>query len=490
MSNLARRRYAMLGCRAEVGMRWSAAQRAVFEDVAGGDGHTVVMARAGSGKTTTIVQALERVPRGDVMLVAFNKAIAAELGERAPAGVEVRTLHSYGLRAVRRAYGNVRVEQHKTRRSLEELGYQLLRDERQAVQRTVSLCKAMLVDECDDIDRLADSYDIDAGDTDAERDRFVAMVQAVLLESTKQTGEVDFDDMIWLPVVKDLRLSQFDRIFIDETQDLNAAQLELSARACRDGGRICAVGDDAQSIYQFRGADSNAIGRVVRELDAKTLPLTTSYRCAKTIAALAAEYVPDFSAHESNPEGVVNECKIDQMRARIRPGDFLLSRTNAPLISQCLGLIRDGVPAEMRGRDVGAGLVKLVEKSRATTATELDSWLRAWAKTETARLLKRDPDANTELIDDKVACIHALSEGLTTTAQITARIDELFGDSSNGARVICSSTHKAKGLEAERVFLLRYTYLQPRRGQELSQEEKNLFYVAVTRAKHELTLVR
>ncbi|MDO8597532.1 MAG: AAA family ATPase, partial [Sulfuricaulis sp.] len=78
---------------------WSEFQRAVFADTEGGKGHTVVLARAGTGKTTTIVEALSYVPiKLSVLVVAFNKSIATEMAARCPKGVEVATLHSYGWR--------------------------------------------------------------------------------------------------------------------------------------------------------------------------------------------------------------------------------------------------------------------------------------------------------------------------------------------------------------------------------------------------------
>ena len=76
-----------------------------------------------------------------------------------------------------------------------------------------------------------------------------------LLEQCTGTedGCIDFDDMIWLPVVLDLPQRKFDRVFIDECQDLNRSQIELSLRAVKPDGRILAVGDPHQAIYSFRG---------------------------------------------------------------------------------------------------------------------------------------------------------------------------------------------------------------------------------------------
>jgi superfamily I DNA/RNA helicase len=78
---------------------WSPYQLAIFANVATGTGHTVVNAVAGSGKTTSLEEAINHVPRGcSTLFVAFNKSIADELARRmAGKPVAVSTLHSYGL---------------------------------------------------------------------------------------------------------------------------------------------------------------------------------------------------------------------------------------------------------------------------------------------------------------------------------------------------------------------------------------------------------
>src|SRR5271154_284523 len=86
---------------------WSVLQKNIFQDIAKGVGHTVVIARAGSGKTSTIVEGFKHIPRGKkTLMVAFNKAIADELRQRAPSYVDTMTLHSLGFRAIKQSFGN------------------------------------------------------------------------------------------------------------------------------------------------------------------------------------------------------------------------------------------------------------------------------------------------------------------------------------------------------------------------------------------------
>src|SRR5690606_32961420 len=264
-----------------------------------------------------------------------------------------------------RAFGKVKVDANKVKWILNDLydNIELPFDQRLQVMKAVSLCKAQLVEDAEGIDKLVDAYSLDVPTESAERNSFIRKVLNVLERSRKDTARVDFDDMIWMPVVLGLKLNRYDRVFIDETQDLNAAQIELALGACKDGGRICAVGDDRQAIYAFRGADSQAIPNIVARLQAKELYLSVTYRCALSIVKQAQNYVPDLQAASNAAEGVVTFADNDHMMREVRPGDFILSRTNAPLVRTCLQLIRERRPATIQGRDIGAGLIALIKKS-------------------------------------------------------------------------------------------------------------------------------
>lgn len=473
--------------------RWSDYQRAIFSDVAEGKGHTVVMARAGTGKTSTIMEAMRYVPVGrfgkcSTAMFAFNKRIATELKDRAPNGVRVSTLHSFGFAAVRRAFRNVKVEARKSRKLLDNL-YPPANQDRMwcaAAAKTAGIAKGLLATSERDIDHIIDRFHIDYGaDDDLSRPTFIEDVMWLLDESAACTTMVDFDDMIWFPIRHNLKVETFDRVFVDETQDLNACQLELTIRACRNGGRICAVGDEKQAIYQFRGADKNAVRRIINRLDAKVLPLSITYRCGKAITQLAAQEVEDFEAADSNPEGMVQHCTKSEMIKSAAPGDFILSRVNAPLIGLCMGFLKQGRAANIAGRDVGAGLISLIERSKAESVDDLLVWIEEWKTREIDRRLRRDSELDVTDIEDRADCITALSEGETSISHVIARVESLFSDKNDADRIILSTTHKAKGLERDRVWMLADTYHRDR-----GCEEANIWYVAVTRARHELWMVK
>ena len=469
---------------------WSTYQEAIFREVSSGHGHLAVRARAGTGKTTTIVEALSHIPTGkSALLVAFNKSIATELGARAPKGVEVSTLHALGFRAVRQAYGSkVKVDNFKMRGIFEKIARSADREDLASLCKIASLAKASLAASADEIEGVIDAFQIVPPDGESEVKKFVKCVQKGLLASKDDTKTVDFDDMIWLPVINDLATPKFDLVFVDETQDLNAAQVELALRACTAKGRIVAVGDDRQAIYGFRGVSSDAFGSLVERLSAKVLPLSVTYRCARVIVREAQEMVPDLEAAPHAGEGIVREIGISLLEEQVAPGDFILSRANAPLVPLCLSLLRKGVRANIQGRDIGTKLAATIRRQKADDIATMLDRLDAFTQREVERLDKKGCDV--QGVIDTYETIESLSEDIGSVAELLARIERLFADDGHGNVVMLSSTHKAKGLERDRAFILRDTYCKTRRGQLPGEEEFNLLYVAVTRAKNELVYVR
>lgn len=473
---------------------WNAQQVAVREDVANGKGHTVVVARAGTGKTTTIVGALGKVPRGNrTLMVAFNKKIATELSSRVPRGVDVSTCHSFGLKTITKALGRVPIDEDKTYKAFRAMygrsggafPFELCR----VVCKLVSLAKGSLASEAISLDSLIDDFGLlDKEGDDVKRGDVVADALTLLARAQTDLTTLDFDDMIWLPHVLALNPPTYDRVFIDETQDLNPAQVELALKACtRFDGRILAVGDDRQAIYRFRGAGEDSVGDIVRRLEAKTLPLSITYRCPRAVVEMARRVVADFSCPDDAPEGIVREARREEAFRSASAGDFVLSRTNAPLIGGCLSLLKEGRRAIILGRDIGTNLAGIVDRSKATSTSELEAYLDEWVTNETARLSARQPpkESAIQVVIDKAECIRALAEGTSSPYQVKQKIEDLFTDARDGNSVVFSTTHKAKGLEADRVFMLADTY---RKG--MNVEEDNCWYVAVTRAKKELVMVR
>jgi superfamily I DNA/RNA helicase len=177
----------------------------------------------------------------------------------------------------------------------------------------------------------------------------------------------------------------------------------------------------------------------------------------------------------------------------IQPGDFLLSRVNAPLVETAMTLLREGKRARVAGRDIGAGLKALLRRlakgPAASSLPALMEKIQNWANREGEKMARAGRQDKADAIADQAAMLVNLGEAARSVSDVEARIDALFTDDGLGQAgvITCSSVHRAKGLEAERVFVLASTL---RHSESTTvNEEQNIAYVAITRAKKELVWV-
>jgi DNA helicase-2/ATP-dependent DNA helicase PcrA len=489
-------------------------QEAIFRFVEKGSGHGVVKATAGSGKTTTLVEAAHRLPKGTrACFLAFNVHTAKELERRLPAQVEARTVHSLGFAIMARHVGRdrkLRVEDQKYR-SLAE--HYLKRDDRtwRLPPSELRACVGYLKDLArlirlelatpEVLPELAVRYRLQPPDP-ALTETLHELVWAVLDAGERQAREglIDFADMLFSPVLERLAPSHpFDFVFVDEAQDLSKVQLALVLRCVTKGGRLLFVGDPRQAIYGFSGADAYAVERIVEVTKATVLPLTVTYRCPVSHVQLARAFAPEMQAAPGAAQGSVRCMSETVLGAHARPGDLVLCRVNAPLVKGALHLIQQGTPARVEGRDLAG---KLIADAKAAFGTTLENWrpkLKRYEARELERLTRSRVPADVlermmaqredELESLRAVVGFATRDGVVNTPDLTARIDTLFRDA--GSSVTFSTVHKAKGKEAGSVFIL-YPHLMPlpyAGSKEDRLGEQCVQFVAVTRSQRELTFV-
>lgn len=467
---------------------WSTYQQDIFRFVAEGEGNAVVDAVAGSGKSTTIVAAM-KLTQGESIFLAFNKAIADELKRK---GVNARTFHSLVFGVVLRAMRQDGPTLDKLRLLSRDLfTYAEAKKYGVFAQRLVGIARGMGVgipgmmpDTLEAWVKLADHHAMEP-----EGDRcFGEAIEAAqsLFAACVQDPRIDFDDMLYLAVRDDLALPKFDFVFVDEAQDTNPIQRAILHKIMAPGARLIAVGDPYQAIYGFRGADSDALGLVADEFNCTTLPLSISYRCPTKVIEYAQQWVPHIEARPGAPEGVVTDLGAEWNPLEFMPGDLVVCRKTAPLIAAAFRFIRAGVPVQVLGRDIGQGLKQLIKKMNAKTIDQLAEKLEAWRQREVLKALKDEDEAKAESVRDRADVVLTLIENLVedsrTIEALENGIDWLFED--KGKAVIFCTGHKAKGLEARRVFWLgRSECPAPwARREHQRLQELNICYVITTRA--------
>jgi len=480
-------------------------QQAVYDFIKFSNGNCVIDAVAGSGKSTTIVNALRDIaPDKKVLFLAFNKAIVEELKLKIGnlSNVTVKTLHSLGGSAVMRTFKSV-LDNNKYRTYINDgirFGairptVQLLEEEvldyKSNIVKLTDLCRAYLCNDLDTLEGIAFKYDLNLLDNEC------GMALNVVYWGENNVGTIDFTDMIYLPNVKSLNTEVYDYVFIDECQDLNSAQRELMLQCVNpNGGRFVAVGDPRQAIYGFAGADVESFNILKNLPNTTMLPLSVCYRCGSDIITLAKVIVPQIEAREGADSGaVIRNAKLES----IKDGDMILCRVTAPLVALCMQYISEGTKAYVKGRDIGANLINMINKSKRRNIEDVLSRLSAEGEKIADKVQRKTRCSIEEAREssmysshmDKVQAIIVLSGDLKTTDAVIGRIEKIFKDEERNG--ICLSTiHKSKGLESNNVYIICEEKMMLKRAMKLEWtrvQEINLVYVAYTRAKKVLGFV-
>jgi superfamily I DNA/RNA helicase len=489
-------------------MRASAYQKAIYEWVLFGEGNAAVNAVAGSGKTTTLVECAGLIDDPtDVLFLAFNKSIVEELRKRLPRRSAVQTLNSLGHRALSRHISvPLEVDSHKyddiIQKLLEGEAFGRVRRDvfgttKKSIKGLVSYAQSTLCERDDDsLEQLADFFDVEIDIAGVNNSLLYGCTREALIigEREASKGIVSYDDQIWLPVLWGLRPGNARFIFIDECQDLSRAKLELVLATRADNGRLLFVGDRRQSIYGFAGADSESFDRIVERTEAEVLPLSISYRCAKSIVAAAQRIVKEIEPAENAIEGTVGSVLVGELHQVLQPSDLVLCRLTAPLVGLCIRLMKNKVTAHVRGRDIGRQLVDLAgEALHDGPWNKFGDLLTAYHMDKREHLSQRKhPENALQSLADRVEGVRVCYETFRSPDFETFKgeVASLFSDDKAG--VDLSTIHRAKGLEADRVFILAPEKLpltwEGQRDWQFRQE-MNLKYVAVTRAKSALYII-
>lgn len=319
-----------------------------------------------------------------------------------------------------------------------------------------------------------------------------------------------------------------------DSESMQRMKMELTSCPACEGRGYFPVGD---GMPDYDCNDCNGTG------GCKVLPLTVTRRCGRAIVAEAQRIVPAFEAHENNGEGWIGRAcykqqeqsnvevaegvladlregrqhSVEELEARVsyhemvQDGDMVLCRVNAPLVSQCFKFLKAGRRAEIQGRNIAQGLISTVKKvcknldvpyvnklpdySKVGTP-DLVEKLSDWINQETAKENRKRNPSESRLINlnDRYDCLICFTEGMVNVQQVIDRIESVFTDKENPHGIRLSTIHRAKGLEAKRVFLLEpegATVPHPMAKSKWQREqEMNLRYVAITRAIEELVYVK
>jgi superfamily I DNA/RNA helicase len=487
-------------------MNYSQYQKDIFNWVENNTGNLIVKAVAGSGKSTTALHSATYM-KGDVVFFAFNKKIATHLEYKLSSmglpNARAATFHSEGLRNLTKSKGKVKLENSKIYWITEKYCQSPeLSAARPFIQKLVGFAKEYAfgvkgqrsIDDTNAWMEIIQTQDISL-DADVDFYEVIEIAKDVLKESNRDFRNIDFADMIYLPLIYDVQCIQYDWVIVDEAQDTNVSRKIFIAKVLKPNGRLIAIGDENQAIYGFTGAECDSMNLIKDMFNCEELPLSVCYRCGKKIVEEAQKYQPHIEAFEGNPDGEILSIKYDEFLKGVKSmnlsaKDGIICRNNAPNVALAFALIREGIGCRIEGRDIGQNLITLCNKwKRVSDLNEFTVKLSAFFEKEFEKASK----AKMQLLEDKLQTMIILIErcqslGKNDVQSLKNLIDAMFtdnGDPKNADLVTLSSIHKSKGLEFDNTYLIGNAQLVPSKyavTEAQQVQEQNLLYVSVTRA--------
>ena len=484
-------------------------QEKIFDFITEGEGNAVVSAKAGSGKTFTIVNAMKLIPKTKkTIFIAFNKSIADELNEKLKnnSNCMAYTTHSLGFRMVRRNLGNdIIVDEYKYRTYLKNnfLDVTGLNDGEINIEKNqineytenilllIDFSRLFLAHNDEAINNIVERYDVPLIANEVEA------VKRCLEWGKNNITSIDYVDMLWLPTALNLRPlgMLYDWVFLDEAQDSSIAAIALFKKCVKPNvGRWVCVGDEKQCINLFCGSNEDNFRQLCHSENTQVFDLPVSYRCGKKIIEFSQSIVKDILPKENAIDGEIkNGCKL----SCLKDGDMVLARSKAPLLKVYTKLIKKGINCYIKGLDIGANLINLLDSIKGEELNinlKKDGvFIRLYDKlfeTRNKLVEKRGLDIDDASLSsyimeqyDTIKALEVLAFNCTTKNELKSRIKDIFKEDSKG---VCLSTiHKSKGLEADNVYILCHSSMPSKNCHHEWEriQEKNLMYVAYTRAK-------
>lgn len=523
-------------------------QRAVALAV---EGPVVVWAGAGTGKTTAITHRIAYAAHTGAhdarrsLAVTFTNRAAGEMRDRLATlgveGVQARTFHAAALRQLRyfwpRAIGG----------NIPEVAGRIAPLVGEAASRAKVASNAAVVREligeitwAKQSNALADGYvalaskhrrdtALDAAD--------IARVFTSYEDIKSEKGVIDFDDVLLLtvailddrPDIADEVRGTYRHFTVDEFQDVSAIQDRLLRLWLGERDDVCVVGDTAQTIYTFAGADDAFLrGFAARFTGTTQVRLVRNYRSRTPIVEVANSVlahldsptgalvptrgegpkpqVMSFADEPAEAAGIADQAR-DLIASGTSPGDIaVLVRINATLPALEEAFAERGLPVIVRGGErffdrgeVREGITRLRGAARSgeshdgTLAEQVAAVLAVMGFTP-------EPPRGTGPVRQRwesLASLHALATGMPATTDLSGLIDELDRRQSaqhapTADAVTLTTVHAAKGLQWQVVFVAGMNEGGFPHGQADSPadlaEERRLFYVALTRARERLVV--
>lgn len=396
-----------------------------------------------------------------------------------------------------------------------------------------NLCRLTLTDMSSnkDVSRLIDDHVLflyygDEGYSAPDISEITSTLKILDTKSRQQfetQGVIDFTDILWITFNK-LKYDNWEvpywalytNIYCDEVQDFSNIQLNFLKFIKRTKGRYVFIGDFHQAIYNFAGANAQAFNQIPKMFaPVETFDLPICYRCAKShLSRVNREYGIPILPCDDAPLGFVKTIDKNKISEYAKAGDMVISRKNKWIAEVVLDLARNGTPIFIEDKEMVGAIKRQILSSKCTSVGTLEKFLQKVISNYNKKLfeivsknvreggheeehLEAVTETNSKI--DNTSFLLEILEGYLehhassdSVSKFSNFIDKLLNTTPSPNCVRLCSIHKAKGLEATNVFVLNEAKINYdfRNSKEQNIQEKNLSYIATTRAKEGLYLVK
>ncbi len=406
-------------------------QKAILDWAENGTGNALIEARAGCGKTSTLIMLANLITEKlhkPCLFLAFNDHIAKEIKEKLQEKVDnkeidVRTVNSmgnsflwsymfiqYSNQGINEQY-DIRVDDKKMYR----IGSKLIDEEfiKAGIEYVDEEEIGDIYYEFKKLCDLARLTNIPYGNYDAVTQLmikyrlfenvqthgidFAALVEPAINQDIAQFTNavwssidkknihmVDYADQIFLPNRQGMycpkKIRNFANSFVlcDEAQDLSNAQQRLIQKCATKWNtpRFIFVADERQAIYGFAGADTHSVDHLKEKYNLNYFPLNICYRCPKSHIKLIQQLVPDIECNPNAKEGEVHLIDNEEIASLAKEGDYIIARKNKDLVQIMLSILKQGKSIYIKDKNLVSTTVSNIRKLQSKTINGLEVELK------------------------------------------------------------------------------------------------------------------
>lgn len=527
-------------------------QEAILGWAETGSGNALIEARAGCGKTSTLVMLSELITgkmNKKCLFLAFNKHIAEEIKEKLKPLVdkkivEVRTMNSLGYSFImsylwKKHNGDCKkYSLDLNEKKMLQICAPLIDDELRRVEaeieedekndlygevlRLINLVRCIYVPykDVDSIDKIIEKYRLFAFVRDCGIDLYKIVDEAIERDiSLFENGYfddkgivhymIDYVDQVYLPNVLNMIppkvVYDFGNAFVlqDETQDTSNVQQRLLQKLTtpRNHPRYIMVADARQCIYSFAGADSQSVQHVKEKFELAHFPLNICYRCPKSHIRLIQTLVPDIEPNPDAIEGEIHNISNEDIIKYVQPGDLVIARKNKDLVDTIINLIEHGFPIYIKDENLVNNTLASIRRLQVKSVNKIEDEIYKLQKSfkqdqkDISKQNARSAITNEafDIYEAVLILLKNFKKNNTSDKVIDflKYISKILNTTQSKKNIIVSSVHGVKGGEADNVFVIDYNkfpYIDFTNSADQNLQEENLQYIAISRAKEKLYL--